>query len=160
MKNQDENIQFNLNFGGFYCSEHSEMIEAQIEAFELDGETVNFKEVFNEYASDWLELLSNEIDLDLKFINLDSPKYYNFRTDEIVTEISKATFEALKAEHLTTECIEYINKESASRSGFASFYDGFEAVSKEPSILAAYIFSYILESEEIEIDLHEINLNL
>ena len=158
--NQNKNIQFNLNFGGFYCSEHSEMIEAQIEALELDWETINFKQVFNEYAFDWLELLSNEINIDLKFINLDSPQYYNYRTDKITAEITKAKLEVLKAEYLTTECIKYINTESASRDGFASFYDGFEAVSKEPSILAAYIFSYMLESEQIEIDLHEINLNL
>jgi hypothetical protein len=158
--NQNENIQFNLNFGGFYCSEHSEMIESQIESFELDWETVNFKQVHHYYASDWLELLSNEIDIDLKFIELDSPKYYNYRTDEIICEISQSNFKALKDEYLTNECIDYINTESASRDGFASFYDGFEAVSKEPSILAAYIFSYILESEQIEIDLHEINLNL
>tara|TARA_R110000803_G_scaffold191603_1_gene254291 strand:- start:461 stop:940 length:480 start_codon:yes stop_codon:yes gene_type:complete len=158
--NQNENIQFNLNFGGFYCSEHAEVIENRIESFELDWETVNFKQVHRYYASDWLELLSNEIDIDLKFIELDSPKYYNYRTDEIITEISKANFKALKAEYLTTECIDYINTESASRSGFMSFYSGIDAVSKEPSILAAYIFSYILESEEIEIDLSEINLNL
>ena len=158
--NKNEKIQFNLNFGGFYCSEHSEIIDSQIEAFELDWETVNFKQVHREYASDWLDLLSNEIDLDLKFIDLDSPKYYNFRTDEITTEITEANFEALKDEYLTDECINYINKESASRDGFASFYNGFKAVSKEPGILAAYIFSYILDSEQIEIDLHEINLNI
>ena len=158
--NQNENIQFNLNFGGFYYSEHSEIIENRIESFELDLETVNFKEVFNKYASDWLDLLSNEIDVDLKFINLDSPQFYNYRTDEIITEISQSNFEALKDEYLTAECIDYINKESASRDGFASFYNGFKAVSKEPGILAAYIFSYILDSEQIEIDLHEINLNI
>ena len=158
MKN--ENIQFNLNFGGFYCSKHSEMIEAQIEALELDWETINFKDVFNEYSFDWLELLSNEINIDLKFINLDSPQYYNFRTDEIICEISQAKLEVLKDKYLTNECIDYINTESASRSGFTSFCSGFDNVIKEPSILAAYIFSYILESEEIEIDLHEINLNL
>ena len=158
--NQNENIQFNLNFGGFYWSEHSEIIEDRIESFELDWETVNFKNVFNKYASDWLDLLSNEIRIELKFINLDSPKYYNFRTDEIITEISQSNFEALKDEYLTVECIEYINTESASRDGFMSFCIGFENVSKEPSILAAYIFSYIVESEQIELDLTEINLNI
>tara|TARA_R110002095_G_scaffold138164_1_gene119673 strand:- start:1722 stop:2132 length:411 start_codon:yes stop_codon:yes gene_type:complete len=136
------------------------MIESTIETFELNSEDLNYKSIFINYASDWLDLLSNEIRIELKFINLDSPKYYNFRTDEIVTEISQSNFEALKDEYLTAECIEYINTESASRDGFASFYDGFENVSKESSILAAYIFSYILESEQIEIDLHEINLNL
>ena len=105
-------------------------------------------------------MLSNEIKIDLKFINLDSPTYYNYRTDKIICEITKAKLVILKDKYLTTECIDYINTESASREGFTSFCSGFENVSKEPSILAAYIFSYILESEEIEIDLYEINLNL
>ena len=158
--NKNENIQFNLNFGGFYHSEHSDQIDWQIEAFELDYDKIDFKQVHSEYANDWLNLLSNELELDLIYKGLDSPRFYNFRTDEIITEITQANFKALKDEYLTAECIEYINKESASRDGFNSFYSGIDAVSKEPSILASYIFNYILSAELIEIDLSEIEINL
>ena len=155
-----ENIQFNLNFGGFYESFHSAQIDFVIEAFELDWETIDFKIVYDEYAIEWLNLMSNELGFDLIYKGLDSPKFYNYRTDEIITEITHENFEALKREYLTNECIDYINKESASRDGFNSFYSGIDAVSKESSILAAYIFSYILDSELIEIDLCEIEINL
>jgi hypothetical protein len=158
--NQNKNIQFNLNFGGFYDSEHSSQIDWQIEAFELDCDKIDFKQVYSEYANDWLNLLSNELELDLIYKGLDSPRFYNFRTDEITTEITQANFKALKDGYLTDECIEYINKESASRDGFTSFYNGIDAVSKEPSILASYIFNYILSAELIEIDFSEIEINL
>ena len=154
------NIEFNLNFGGFYESEHSNQIDWQIEAFQLDWEKIDFKQVYGEYANKWLNLLSNELGLDLIYKGLDSPRFYNFRTDEIITEITQANFKALKDEYLTAECIEYINKESASRDGFSSFYSGIDAVSKEPSILASYIFNYILAAELIEIDFTEIQINL
>ena len=158
--NKNENIEFNLNFGGFYYSEHSNQIDWKIEAFELDFDTIDFKQVHSEYANDWLNLLSNELGLDLIYKGLYSPRFYNFRTDEIITEITQANFKALKDEYLTAECIDFINLNSASRDGFSSFYSGIDAVSKEPGILASYIFKYILADELIEIDLSEIEINL
>ena len=48
---------------------------------------------------------------------------------------------------LNDEFIEYVNDASKSRDGFASFYEGIEQVSKEPSIFLEYLFQWFVLSK-------------
>jgi len=161
-------IEFALEFGGFYHSLHSDKIDNDIEMFEYDWEEVDYKKTHINYSKEFLLCLNNELDMNLKFVELVSPKEYNFTTDRIIAEIKYADFKKLKKEYLTNnKFINWLNKVSKSYDGFFSFYSGVEEVSKENDILLQYIFRYILrvENENIESDIYydieyELELNI
>lgn len=77
-----------------------------------------------EYVSRFQEYLSYEhsIDIDLKYKNIESPKYYNFSTDRIFCEISIQ--DAVKLYNTCkTDVLEQVIKDRhSSRPGFISFY--------------------------------------
>tara|TARA_R110000751_G_scaffold90538_1_gene177579 strand:- start:242 stop:748 length:507 start_codon:yes stop_codon:yes gene_type:complete len=157
--------EFSLNFGGFYHSEHSETIENNIELYGYDWEDVDYKKTYVNYCKAFLNRLGEELQIDLNFISLDSPREYNFTTDKIFCSISENDFKALLNTYDTKELFNYIEEHSKSRSGFTSFYSGYEAVKKESDIFLQYLFNYILIDEdfniydlEFEIEIKETNL--
>ena len=125
-------IKFLIDFGGFYDSIHSDNIENRIEYFEIDENNVNYKETYNSYCIEFIDSLNDMLELELKFIQIDSPKFYNFTTDKIEAEINENDFNKLKDTYLNSnEFIDYVNENSKSRDGFTSFYNGFNEVIKE-----------------------------
>jgi hypothetical protein len=93
------------------------------------------------------------LELNLKFIQIDSPKFYNFTTDKIEAEINENDFNKLKDTYLNSnEFIDYVNENSKSYDGFISFYNGFNEVIKEDEILLQYMFDYILKEYADEIE--------
>ena len=139
-------IKFNLEFGGFYDSVHSNIIDDAIRNSELlyyetfEYNTLNWKFIHAQYCKIYIDILNHELDLNLKFIKLNSPDFYNFETDKIEAEISDKEFNKLKSEYLNSkEFIDYVNESSKSYDGFISFYNGIEAVKKEDEILLNYI---------------------
>ena len=164
-KTQTQTHEFSLNFGGFYYSQHSEHIEHQAEIFEIDYDNIDYKKTNINYCKAYINKLSEELEIDLSFISLDSPREYNFTTDKIFTSISNADFKALLSTYDTRELFNYIEEHSKSRDGFTSFYSGYKAVKEETDIFLQYLFNYILQYEdfdfydlEFEIELKEINL--
>lgn len=146
-------IKFLIDFGGFYDSIHSDNIENRIEYFEIDENNVNYKETYNSYCIEFIDSLNDMLELELKFIQIDSPKFYNFTTDKIEAEINENDFNKLKDTYLNSnEFIDYVNENSKSRDGFTSFYNGFNEVIKEDEILLQYMFNYILNEYADEID--------
>lgn len=147
-----------INFGGFYESLHSDFIDNEIEQYFSDesGEPteqhdVNYSHLckiyINEYASALNELINDEYNINITFhnISLYSPKYYNFETDTIETNISNESFNKLVKLFINDySFIDFVNKTSAGYDGFHSFYEGIEAVKKDDTILVQYIFNYIL----------------
>ena len=87
--NKKNKINFSLNFGGFYHSEHSEIIENNIDAYGYEWEGVDYKNTYINYCKAFLNRLGEELDVNLSFISLDSPREYNFTTDKIFCSISK-----------------------------------------------------------------------
>ena len=145
--------RFLIDFGGFYHSIHSDNIENRIEYFEIDENNVNYKETYNSYCIEFIDSLNDMLELELKFIQIDSPKFYNFTTDKIEAEINENDFNKLKDTYLNSnEFIDYVNENSKSRDGFTSFYNGFNEVIKEDEILLQYMFNYILNEYADEID--------
>ncbi len=161
-------IEFALEFGGFYHSIHSDKIDDDIEMYEYDWEEVDYKKTHINYSKEYLLCLNNELDMNLKFIELYSPKEYNFITDRIIAEIKYSDFKKLKKEYLANKkFINWLNEASKSYDGFSSFYSGVEEVSKENDILLQYMFRYILrvENENLEFDIYcdieyELELNI
>ena len=149
--NTKNKINFSLNFGGFYHSEHSETIENNIELYGYYWEDVDYKKTHINYCKAFLNRLGEELNINLSFISLDSPRQYNFTTDKIFCSISDKDFKALLSTYDTKELYNYIEEHSKSRSGFTSFYSGYAEVKKETDIFLQYLFNYILIDEDFNI---------
>jgi hypothetical protein len=155
--------KFLIDFGGFYHSIHSDVIDDRIETFEIDEDKVNYKETCNNYCNEFIDSLNDMLELNLKFIQIDSPKFYNFSTDKIEVEINENDFNKLKDTYLNSnEFIDYVNENSKSYDGFISFYNGFNEVIKEDEILLQYMFNYILKeyADEIENYIFEMDFEI
>jgi len=155
--------RFLIDFGGFYHSIHSDLIDNKIECFEIDEDKVNYKETCNSYCIDFIDSINDMLELNLKFIQIDSPKFYNFTTDKIEVEINENDFNKLKDTYLSNqEFVDYIELNSKSYSGFISFYNGFNEVIKEDEILLQYMFNYILKeyADEIENYIFEMDFEI
>ncbi len=155
--------RFLIDFGGFYHSIHSDEIDYRIKNFEIDEDNVNYKETCNSYCNEFIDSLNDMLELNLKFIKIDSPKFYNFRTDKIEAEINENDFNKLKDTYLNSrEFIDYVNESSKSRDGFTSFYNGFNEVIKVDEIFLQYMFDYILKeySDDIENYIHEMDFEI
>tara|TARA_R110001606_G_scaffold206423_1_gene354138 strand:- start:356 stop:868 length:513 start_codon:yes stop_codon:yes gene_type:complete len=164
-KTQTQTTEFSLAFGGFYHSEHSDNIDSKEEMYGYDWEEVDYKKTHLNYCNSYLNKLSEELEINLKFIQLESPREYNFTTDKIFCSISNKDFNTLLDVYDTKELFDYIEENSKSRDGFTSFYSGYAAVKKETDIFLQYLFDYILQYEnfdfydlEFEIELNETNL--
>ena len=72
---------------------------------------------FNQYILDEYEL-----DLDLKFESMQSPKFYNFETDRIFCEISEENVRKLREAVSDPALRHAIRERFTSRSGFISSY--------------------------------------
>jgi len=155
--------KFLIDFGGFYHSIHSELIDDRIEYFEIDEDKVNYKETYNSYCIEFIDSINDMLELDLKFIQIDSPKFYNYSTDKIEAEINENDFNKLKDTYLNSnEFIDYVNENSKSYDGFISFYNGFNEVIKEDEVLLQYMFNYILKeyADEIENYIFELDFEI
>ena len=155
--------KFLIDFGGFYHSIHSDEIDSRIEHFEIDEDNINYKETCNSYCIEFIDSINDMLELDLKFIQIDSPKFYNYSTDKIEVEINENDFNKLKDTYLNSnEFIDYVNENSKSYDGFISFYNGFNEVVKEDEILLQYMFNYILKeyADEIENYIFELDFEI
>jgi len=144
-------MRISIEFGGFYESTHSCNIENMIEQYYTDdeGETLDYSEldipyqaIQKEYCRQWLNSFNTEYGTKMAFSGIESPRYYNFETDCIITNISprdKRTILSL----IDDEVIDYIERASASRDGFHSFYNGYNAVKEDETVLLQYAFQYL-----------------
>ena len=133
-------IKTQLNFGGFYDTIHSSIVEDSVamdlgaldECDENDWENedlINFNNwtAFNvEYCKEWVKLLNNELETEIVFTDLDSPREHNFSTDVIIAHITvKDTlklFKQIKELDLKDDVIEAIEKHTTSYDGYAAYY--------------------------------------
>jgi len=119
-----------------------------------------------EAAKSWHD--EYELDINIKYLSLYSPKEYNFKTNHINSKITNAEFNKLKRKFLKDQCfIGYANESSKSRDGFASFYEGIDAIKENDEILLQYISKYIVKVNRYEIigelerqNIHELLYNL
>tara|TARA_R110002126_G_scaffold60352_1_gene157228 strand:- start:484 stop:1035 length:552 start_codon:yes stop_codon:yes gene_type:complete len=125
-----------IPFGGFYESWAMDTIDSAIEqnedyypALQSDEASVDFKAFAKLHVEEYAKWLSDEegIDMRIDFIELHSPRQYNFGTDKIFCQVNVA--DMWKLYKLFVEDLdraqELINDRFKSRSGFSSFYDEF-----------------------------------
>lgn len=135
-------IEIELPFSGFYESLHDQMLEDAIEQhFSYDYDKDEDKELGDDYdkarwdadidwqgiqeayAKEYTEVFGHEFDLDLKFVQLSSPKYYNFSTDRIFAEVPKEQIDNIFKEVIAhPDWAEYIKERFTSYDGFSSNY--------------------------------------
>lgn len=132
---QNLTINTNINFGGFYESIHSYVIDTYVEDYEYDWEKVNYKTTYEIYVKDYIKVLNSILDTNISFKALVSPKFYNYSTDYINVDISKKDilklFQYVRNEDLKQEVFNIIKKSSTSRDGYIAFYNYEDFFKKE-----------------------------
>lgn len=151
-------INFNLVFGGFYGSFEEDFINENIELF-LEDYNMSYEDVdininYKAIAKEICEVVYPEFieniclaKINLKFNGLYHPREYNFESDSINASMSfkdlRRLLKALYKEEGKEKIKNWIDKESRSKDGFISFYNGFKEVKKDIDIFTGYLFQYI-----------------
>ena len=135
----------NIPFEGFYESKHSGELDSieeryvewevergsELSAAELHDliyRTANYSLAFDHIARAYVEYFNDyikeeyEIDLELKFESMTSPREYNFETDRIFCHISQEKAQLLFDSTSTPALRMAIQDRFTSRSGFISSY--------------------------------------
>ena len=87
----------------------------------------DFKKYMNSVSKDWTEIVESKLKelglvKSIKFENVESPREYNFRTDEVNCKIEYYPAKLMKFIKANREAIEeYIHDKHTSRDGFISF---------------------------------------
>ena len=144
-------IQTTVNFGGFYNSIHSDIIDIYIEDMEYDWEAVNYNDTYKIYSESYIKALNNILDTNLIFKALNSPKFYNYSTDFINVEISKKDILKLlkyvKDADLKEEVFNIIKDSSTSKDGYVAFYNYTDFFKKDNlDILVECLMDIIIEN--------------
>ena len=135
-------LQANFNFGGFYNSNHDWIIDNYINSFITDRETdelpqnegeiygaIKYKGLRNFYCNELINFINSKLNINLEYLELNSPAYYNFTTDKIVVKFGGSDFLNLKEyvnqclrEDINTLIIEMLKEWTTSRDGFTPYY--------------------------------------
>ena len=157
MKNSET---ISLNFGGFYNSLHSDLIENLLEYYydetdysELD---IPYKDLEALYSKHYINFLSKymqdkyKYNITFEFIRVDNPKFYNYHTDAIETSIASKSIDFLiNLFKDDNDFNTYLKERCKSYSGYMSFYTYDEAKQNTDDILIVYIMDYILDNKDI-----------
>lgn len=121
-------------FPGFYGTsfepsedhEITSINEYREEPVSFDEITFNYRDYYDKVgrnACNWVEKFLNENGLKIKirFIEIDSPREYNFRNDRIACKIT-CSFSELQKMFLLSDPADYLKWQFKSRIGFISFY--------------------------------------
>lgn len=145
-----------LNFGGFYCSIHEQLIDSMLDGYydnqdyynlDIDYQSI-FKKYSQAYIASFKEWLNDEyqIDINMSFSALKSPREYNFSTDKIIA------FMTLKDENKLinyfkkdADFIAYLKDATQSKSGYISFYSFNDVLANKDRVLSDYLTSYLCD---------------
>ena len=150
-----------IPFSGFYKSIHDSYMDDVLEMRE--AEVSDWRNVFEEYAKEYVKKLAEWIDVSLEYEELISPKEYNFMNDRIFAEISRSDFAKILGAVRGTTLNNKVRQMFTSRSGFISHYPNrisdWGRIStwdhnQIGAVLAAYVDKY-RESDDIEANIAE-----
>ena len=151
-----------IQFGGFYHSIHSVIIDNSIDSYieymndenntDKNENDYNFdySAMYQDYINQFIPILENHIkdnyNIDIKFSNqyLWSPKEYNFATDEIIADINKP-YTLIDTFKSNQDFLEYLKDSTKSYDGYISYYSYDSALNNKNDILPVYILSYICD---------------
>lgn len=123
-----------IHFGGFYNSIHDAQIENQFELHEdganTEAQDRDFTKTQINYSIEYLKkieqfLFENKIETKFKFVRIESPSEYNFRTDVIVVNLLKKHQKSIinfVNNNFSNELIELVRTQTTRREGYRPFY--------------------------------------
>ena len=154
----------NITFGGFYNSTHSNLIDNMVENYYSDNMSVInhdlifdldnsiYQELNNKYINHYVDFLNEFIndnyDLDINFhdVALDSPRFYNYSTDTILTRISNDNVVKLYEILAGDAGFKTFLQDATKRvSGYISFYTYDEVLKDKDNILGHFLINYIVQ---------------
>jgi hypothetical protein len=150
-----------IPFSGFYKSIHDSYMDDALEMRE--AEVSDWRNVFEEYAKEYVKKLAEWMDVSLEYEELISPKEYNFMNDRIFAEISRSDFAKILCAVRGTTLNNKVRQMFTSRSGFISHYPNRISElgristwdhNQIGAVLAAYVDKY-RESDDIEANIAE-----
>lgn len=144
-----------LNFGGFYGSIHSDLIDSEIEnilesedlTYDNILEYISWKDIHLEYSKRLVVAFNNKFDLSLKFEQLIQPREYNFHTDEILVEMTMQDYNSLFFETHQNSLQLKIQDATTARSGYTPFYNKSEILNK-PQFIAEFLLDILMEDTD------------
>lgn len=156
---EKKEINFYIPFGGFYHSIYDSIVDNILENELEEGyltetqiDNIDYQNLYLQMSESIfdaiIESFNDEFDLFtnnsyITFDGLHSPKYYNYSTDKIKAKISYNNYSKIYGKFiLNDDFVNYVNKQSKSRDGFASFYEGINQVAQEPAIFLEYLFQW------------------
>jgi len=130
-------IEVQIPSAGFYESWHDQKIDDAIEGHFQDdnGDTpegvedkiwdadVDWAAIRNEYAKEFAEQFGHHFELDLEFVELTSPREYNFTTDRIFVKIPAVQINKIRKQvESYPEWPQVVRDNYTSYDGFSSFF--------------------------------------
>jgi len=168
-------MEIQIEFGGFY-GYHEEYIDCKIEQFNdsviyedeiIDYNNVDWDATFKEYAKNWLWRFNNISNLDLEFISVNSPKFYNFRTDRIIANVPNECADKMLQYTKMEDFKQYANGQLTSHNGYVSFFDNIDDLvikayksDNDMALLLGLICDYIIDLEEINEYIYELEYEI
>ena len=152
-----------LPFVGFYGSlisdslEHIDMLEQEDEEYsyhEPNWSEVH-KAVAKSYADRYNELFLEEtgINLEIEFVALWSPQFYNFETDRIYVTADADSLEKVISEIGIDKVRKSLREQYKPQSGFSPFFSTLEAIEKDwknfPELFWADVILELLFNSEL-----------
>ena len=148
-----------LNFGGFYDSVHSNLIDTEIEniletedlEYDQICDYIDFKAIHLEYSKRLVLDFNDNFDLNLKFEQLIQPKEYNFTTYIIIVDMTFQDYNYLFLDTDQDELKHKITKATTNRDGYSAFYNYSEMLD-EPQFIAEFLLDIITEGADYALD--------
>lgn len=114
-------------FSGFYESIHSSNFDREEEWIieEYEGKTwddFDFAHDYLGYCKSYVKQVNSILGLNLEFVELTSPREYNFSTDRIFCTITKKDLKKISTALDTETMKDLVKRRFTSRDGFHSFY--------------------------------------
>lgn len=159
-------MEIQIEFGGFY-GYHEEYIDNRIDDCQIYYDNLDWNAIFKDYAKNWLLRFNNMSNLDLEFIGIDSPKFYNYRTDRIIANVPNECADKMLQYTKMEDFQQYANEQLTSHDGYVSFFDNIDDLvikayksDDDMALLLGLICDYIIDLEEINEDIYELEYDI
>lgn len=146
-------LSIDINFGGFYESEHSGLIESALFIDEdFNDDCVDYKKIHILYSQKIIDFINYQYEINVKFNNLDSPRFYNYSTDLIIAYISLS--DSIKILHIVNknykkDLKELITYKTESHSGYIPLYKYEDLLKKENrDFLLSLCFDVLIDKDD------------
>jgi hypothetical protein len=152
----------NIEFGGFYCSIHEQLIDSMLDSYYADEHgnilyyydlEIDYLAIFDKYAKKYLlflkEYLYENYNLQFKPVlkGLNSPREYNFDTDKINIDLNEKDYKALVHHFKQDNAFKkWLIGATQSCSGYHSFYTYDDAINDKENVLLIYAFQWLCTS--------------